>query len=155
MLIKSLAAAALVAAIAPAMAEAADIEVGQLTCRQTDRSNLIFFSDASFSCLFHPVEGPNERYDGSVSKIGVDLGSNKVETIVWFVFAPSSGIAPGALEGAYYGGSADASLGTGAGVRALVGGFDRSITLQPAAVSGHEGMGVAAGVEQFELKFRN
>lgn len=140
-----------VVALSP-LAAMAEVEIGQLTCRQTDRTNLIIFSEAEFSCVFDPVNGPNERYTGAVSKIGVDLVSNKVETMVWFVFAPADTMAPGALVGDYYGASGDASVGAGAGARALVGGFERSFSLQPAAFSGQEGVGIAAGIEQFTLK---
>lgn len=143
-------AATLVAA--PFAASAADgVEIGQLTCRQTDRTNLILFSEAKFSCIFNPTEGPNERYRGEIDKVGLELTDDKVETIVWYVFAPREGVSKGSLEGAYYGVSADAAIGAGAGARVLLGGFERSITLQPAAVSAERGIGVAAGIEEFEL----
>ena len=149
-----LAAATAAAALAAPFAAAAEssVEVGQLTCRQTDRTNLVLFSSAEFACTFDPVSGPNESFTGSVSKIGVDLTDDKVETIVWYVFAPSADTEPGALAGEYYGVSADASLGAGVGAKVLVGGFERSFTLQPAAVSGTRGLGLAAGIEQFKLK---
>lgn len=138
----------------PMLASAQAIEVGQLTCRQTDRTNLVIFSEASFACVFDPVSGANETYRGTVSKIGVDLSTSKVETMVWYVFSPANSDAPGALAGDYVGGSADVSLGVGAGVRALIGGLDLSISLQPAAISGQEGIGIAAGIESFELTFQ-
>lgn len=137
-----------------ATAASADVEVGQLTCRQTDRANLVFFSEANYACTFDPIQGANEQYEGAVNKVGVDLSTSKVETMVWYVLAPSADAAPGALAGDYFGASADAALGAGAGARVLVGGFDRSFTLQPTAVSGTEGVGVAVGIEQFELSAR-
>ena len=148
----ALVAAAILAAAPVAASAADDIEIGQLTCRQTDRTNLILFSEAKFACTFDPADGPNEIYRGEVDKVGVDLTSDKVETIVWYVFAPSADTEPGALAGDYYGVSADASLGAGVGAKVLVGGFERSFTLQPAAVSGTRGLGLAAGIEQFKLK---
>lgn len=147
----AIALAATIAAAPFAALAADDIEIGQLTCRQTDRTNLILFSEAKFSCIFDPADGPNERYTGEIDKVGIDLTNDKVETIVWYVFAPSAGHGPGALEGSYYGVSADAAIGAGAGARVLVGGFERSFTLQPAAVSAERGIGVAAGIEEFEL----
>lgn len=145
-----LAAFSAVVLLAPA-AIAQSVEIGQLTCRQTDRTNLVLFSSAEFSCTFDPTEGPNERYTGKARKIGVDLSTSKVETMVWYVFAPSNGVASGALAGTYLGASADAALGAGAGARVLVGGFQDSFTLQPAAFSGVEGVGIAAGLEEFAL----
>lgn len=138
----------------PVYAANENIEIGQLTCRQVDRSNLVIFSSAKFSCSFDPIDGPNESYTGSVSKVGVDLTDGKVETIVWYVFAPSVTTASGALSGDYFGVSADASVGAGLGGRVLIGGLEDSIALQPAAVSGTQGLGLAAGIEQFKLKSR-
>lgn len=138
----------------PAVAAGEKIEIGQLTCRQVDRTNLVIFSSAEFSCSFDPLDGPNEAYVGSVSKIGIDLTDDKVETIVWYVVAPSATMASGALTGDYFGVSADASVGAGIGGRILIGGLEDSIALQPAAVSGTRGVGLAAGIEQFKLKTR-
>ena len=151
MRLNTLLAASLGAALLAPAAYASDpVEIGQLTCRQTDRMNLIVFSEASYSCSFNPVDGPNEMYTGKVGKIGVDLSTSKVETMVWYVFAPSNA-KPGALAGTYIGASADAALGVGAGARVLVGGFENSFTLQPASVFGTEGVGVAVGIEEFKL----
>lgn len=139
------------AALLAPSAFAQSVEIGTLTCRQTDRTNLIIFSDASYACSFNPTEGANERYSATVEKLGVDLSTSKVETMVWYVFAPSNA-KPGALEGVYVGASADAALGVGAGARVLVGGFENSFTLQPASVFGTEGVGLAVGIEEFRLK---
>jgi hypothetical protein len=146
-------AAALVAA--PVFAQSAGVELGQLTCRQTGRSNLVIVSDATFDCVFEPTgDRARERYEGVVQKIGVDLSTTKQETIVWLVFAPGATPEPGALEGVYAGASADVSLGVGAGAKLLVGGDARRISLQPAALSGQEGYGAAVGLESFKLAYK-
>ena len=137
-------------AAAPLAASAA-VEVGTLTCEQTSKTNLLVFSEAKFDCAFQPVEGEKEYFTAKANKIGVDLSSRTVETMVWQVFAPSSDTSTGALEGNFYGATADASLGIGAGAHVLVGGGDKSITLQPLSFSGIEGIGVAAGIEEFRL----
>lgn len=141
------------AAFAPSLAAAADIQIGQLTCHQTDRTNLVIFSKASFDCAFERSGAAAEHYAGKTSKIGIDLTAMKVETMVWYVFAPSAGEGAGELQGAYIGASADAAIGAGAGVRVLVGGFENSFTLQPASFSGQQGVGIAAGIEEFELTY--
>ncbi|MEX2520424.1 MAG: DUF992 domain-containing protein [Paracoccaceae bacterium] len=150
-IIKCFAAAMSAAALMlPAVASADDVEVGVLTCKQSDSTNLVVFSKATYVCDFDPTEGENVAYTGKVQKIGVDLSVATVETLVWLVFAPSTG-KPGALAGTYVGASADVALGVGAGVKVLVGGLDESITLQPASVSGSEGIGAAIGLEEFVL----
>ncbi|QIE54912.1 DUF992 domain-containing protein [Pikeienuella piscinae] len=143
------------AALAPVVvsAEENDVEIGTLTCRQIDRTNLVVFSEATFDCTFDPTSGENEKYKGKTTKVGVDLTAYKVETLLWYVFAPSADHAPGALQGDYGGASVDATVGVGGGVRVLVGGFERSFTLQPASVSGQTGVGIAAGIEAFELTY--
>lgn len=136
-----------------ASAEENSVEIGALTCRQTDRTNLVVFSEATFDCTFDPTNGENEKYNGKTTKIGVDLTAYKVETLIWYVFAPSADHNPGALQGDYGGASVDAAVGVGGGVHVLVGGLQRSFTLQPAAVSGQTGVGIAAGIEAFELTY--
>jgi len=60
---------------------------------------------------------------------------------------------PGALEGGYGGVSAQATVGVAVGANALIGGFDKSITLQPLSIEGNKGLNVAAGIGAMNLKF--
>jgi hypothetical protein len=69
------------------------------------------------------------------------------------VVAPSSDLRPGALEGGYGGVSASATVGVGAGANVLLGGFDKSIALQPISIEGNTGLNVAAGIGALNLKF--
>lgn len=150
----ALTAAAVLGTAMPALAdEKGGIELGMLTCHQTDRTNLIVWSDATYTCTFDRVKGDEEVYTGSIDKIGVDLTINKIETIKWTVIAPNDRSEPGALSGTYVGASADAAVGVGAGARALVGGGDNSFALQPVSLSGETGVGIAAGIERFKLQF--
>lgn len=64
----------------------------------------------------------------------------------------SSNTGPTALEGNCAGLSANATVGVGGGVHALVGGLDRSIALQPLSVEGNTGLSLAAGVGQMRLR---
>jgi len=43
-------------------------------------------------------------------------------------------------------------VGVGAGVNALVGGLNRSISLQPVSIEGNTGLNVAGGVASMTLK---
>jgi hypothetical protein len=71
----------------------------------------------------------------------------------WLVLAPTkSGYGPGALAGDYAGASAEASAVVGAGANVLVGGSDRTFTLQPVSVQGQTGVNVAVGVTSFHLE---
>ena len=150
---KILIAGALAAAtsVTAAIASEGKVEAGVLTCHQTDRTNLVIISQANFDCTFKPTKGAVENYSGKIEKVGVDLTVKNAETLTWGVFAPSTDVAPNGLAGNYAGVSADVALGAGVGVHALVGGFEHSIALQPIALSGEEGVGVAAGVEGLKL----
>jgi len=127
------------------------VRIGTLTCRVDPGTGFIVGSRKNLSCRFNGNAMPNERYFGSITKIGIDIGRTGGGEIVWAVLAPSSDIGPGALEGRYFGASAEATAGVGMGANVLVGGFDRAINLQPLSVSGQIGVNIAAGISGMRL----
>lgn len=136
--------------------EAGRIEVGLLECDMTSNGGNIIVSEATYACVFDPAEVgyATEAYTAVISKFGLDLSKTDEETIAWAVLAPAEKYADGVLEGGYAGVSADASVGAGVGVKALVGGLEDSIALQPLSVSTQKGVGVALGVESMELTYQ-
>lgn len=148
------AAAVAVGAVAFSLpAAAAGVKVGTLTCHVASGWGFIFGSSKDLRCNFDPTRGHDEHYVGSVSKFGVDIGYTSGAVILWGVVAPTSSMRPSALEGDYVGATAGASVGVGAGANVLIGGFDRSITLQPLSVEGSTGLNVAAGIGAIHLKY--
>ncbi len=135
-----------------AQAQPAGVKVGTLTCDVAAGAGFIFGSTKDLTCSYEPTMAPMERYAGTISKWGVDIGYTGKGKLVWAVFAPASDVRPGALEGEYAGATAQAAVGVGLGANALVGGFDKSIALQPVSVSGTTGLNVAAGIGQISLK---
>lgn len=152
-LLASAAAIAVGAAAFAMPAEAAGVKVGTLTCQVASGWGFIFGSSKDLRCVFHPTEGRSEHYIGSVSKFGVDIGYTDSSVIVWGVIAPTSSMRPSALEGNYAGATASATVVVGAGANVLIGGFDRSITLQPISIEGSTGLNVAAGIGAIHLKY--
>jgi len=148
-----LAGAALAALAFAAPANAAGVKVGTLTCHVASGWGFIFGSSKDLRCVFHPTAGHSEHYEGSVSKFGVDIGYTDSSVIVWAVIAPTSSMRPSALEGEYAGATASATVGVGLGANVLVGGFDRSIALQPLSVEGSTGLNVAAGIGAIRLRY--
>jgi Protein of unknown function (DUF992) len=136
-----------------APASAAGVKIGTLTCHVASGWGFIFGSSKDLRCVFHPNNGMGEHYIGTVSKFGVDIGYTDSSVIVWGVFAPTTGPHRGALAGSYAGATASATVGVGAGANVLVGGFHRSITLQPVSISGSTGLNVAAGIGAISLKY--
>src|SRR5277367_1256427 len=146
----ALAAATAVAFGAPAKADG--VKVGVLNCHESSGWGFIFGSSKGLHCIYHHG-GYSERYNGDVSKFGVDIGYTSGAVIVWDVLAPNAGPERGALAGDYVGVQASASVGPGVGANALVGGFRRSFTLQPVSIQGEEGLNVAAGIGSMSLHF--
>ncbi|MEM6440324.1 MAG: DUF992 domain-containing protein [Pseudomonadota bacterium] len=150
----SVAAAALALLASPSLAQSGEarVEVGELRCELTDRTNLVLVSRTTFACAFNRNAQPTEAYTAEVTAVGIDLEMKSSEVIRWLVLAPTNAKDDaGILEGDYGGVSASASLGVGVGANALVGGFDKSIALNPLSVSGSEGIGAALGVEGMAL----
>lgn len=145
---------ALIAMAAPAAASAG-VNVGTLTCDVEAGVGYLIGSSKDVVCVYRG-NGKTEHYVGSISKFGLDLGVTNNQTVVWAVLAPGK-LGKGALEGNYFGASAEATAAVGVGVNALVGGMKKSVTLQPVSISGQTGLNVAlAGaslnLEQVKLK---
>jgi hypothetical protein len=133
-------------------AQSTGANVGSLTCNVSGGIGFIFGSSKALSCLFNRTDGIAERYSGEIKKFGVDIGVTKEAQMVWLVFAPGS-IAPGSLSGSYAGATASGTVGVGVGANVLLGGFDKSIALQPISIEGNTGLNVAAGIGALSLKF--
>ena len=147
---------AAVAVTGLACASAADaaphgVRVGDLTCNVASGWGFVFGSSKDLHCTYRG-NGRFEHYTGSISKFGVDVGYTEGGVLVWGVFAPTSDMRKGALEGDYVGASAQATVGLGLGANALTGGFDKSVALQPISVEGSKGLNVAAGIGSISLK---
>lgn len=122
----------------PALAQA--VRAGVLTCDVSAGIGLIITSQKRLSCSFVP-DNPNiarEDYDGTITKYGLDLGVVGGGLMVWAVFTGTVA-GPGFLAGDYVGASGEASLGAGVGANVLVGGSNRTVTLQPVSVSARSG----------------
>jgi hypothetical protein len=102
-----------------------------------------------------PTPTVAEHYSGKIQKFGVDIGYVSTAVIVWGVIAPTSDMAPGALAGTYVGATGSASVGVGVGANVLVGGFNKSVTLQPVSLEGNQGLNVAGGIGAIRLRFEH
>jgi hypothetical protein len=138
---------------ASANAAPAGVKVGELVCNVSSGWGFIVGSSKDLHCTYRPSNRRPEHYSGNINKWGVDLGYTDGGVLVWGVFAPSSDIRPGALEGTYAGASAQATVAVGVGANALIGGLDKSIALQPLSLEGSKGLNVAAGIGSINLKY--
>jgi len=127
-------------------------KIGTLTCDISAGIGLIITSKKQLTCMFTPSRpGPREVYIGSITKFGLDLGATAGGEMVWAVYAPTNRRF-GALAGHYAGATAEATVGAGVGANVLVGGSNRTVTLQPVSVQGQAGLNVAAGVAEMDLR---
>jgi hypothetical protein len=152
-LLGAMAAAALAfAAAAPAHAQST-VRVGWLTCNTSGGWGFVVGSEQDANCTFSHEDRVVARYKAHIEKWGVDIGYHGAGVLVWGVFAPSSGPPPGSLAGEYGGVQAGAAVGVGANANVLVGGNERTISLQPLSVEGATGVNVAAGVNELTLEY--
>lgn len=156
-LLRLTAGAALAAALVAGTGSAANagqagVRIGTLSCHVSSGFGYIIGSSRRVNCDFEQSDNPEgEHYVGHISKFGMDIGYTGGGRMVWAVFAPTSDLDEGALQGNYVGATASATVGVGVGAHALIGGFDKSIALQPLSVEGNTGLNVAAGVGQLTL----
>ena len=153
-------AAALVSTVALGFAsvpaQADSVELGLLECVVEGGNGFVFGSSKDLSCEYTPANdsAAKEAYFGVINKFGIDIGVTGTTVIEWVVLAPTTDTEyqPGSLSGDYRGVSAEASAAAGAGVNLLVGGSDQTFSLQPVSVQAQEGVNVAVGVAELQLR---
>lgn len=144
--------ASLMTALLAAPASAGTMRLGILTCDIEGGTALVIASHKGLDCTFKPSGGGHkERYTGIISKIGVDLGVTHQGSLVWAVLAVTSDYEGGQLAGNYLGATAEASVVAGGGANLLVGGFQRSFSLQPLSVQAQTGVNLALAVTSMRL----
>jgi hypothetical protein len=137
---------------APASAQSG-VTAGTLTCNVASGWGFVFGSSRLLNCTYHDSTGRNDHYVGKISKFGADIGYQEGGVLIWAVVAPTAQVGPGALSGGYGGATASATVGVGVGANALIGGSNRSISLQP-SIEGNKGLNVAAGIAAITLEYR-
>lgn len=148
---KSAAALGVLAVVLLAAPAEARVRAGLLNCTVAPGVSFIIGSQKSVTCRFNAVRGRPETYSGRITRLGLDVGFTTGGRIAWAVYAPAQR-GPGALAGGYGGASAEATISGGVGANVLVGGFKRSIALQPISVGAQEGYGLAVAISGLELE---
>jgi hypothetical protein len=149
-----LAAAAVVVmagAAQPAFAQSGGVAAGTLTCNADSGWGLILGSTTDLKCTYTSAGGRTESYTGKITKLGIDIGYHGAGVMVWAVLAPTADPAKGVLSGTYVGVTGGAHVGVGASGNLLIGGSDKTVTLQPLSIEGATGLNVAAGLAGLSL----
>ena len=105
----------------------------------------------ALDCLYTSDDGGRERYRGTISKIGPDIGYQRRGVIYWAVLSPNMRGQRGELAGHYVGASAGITFGPGVHANALVGG--NKIMLNPVSFGDANGINVAATLTDLQLVY--
>ena len=129
-------------------------QAGSLMCKVNPSIGFIFVGHQPMECTFTPTlaPAPPQYYDGAINTVGLDLGVSAGSVLGWGVFAPTAGVAQGALSGEYVGVTGDVGLGIGAGANVLLGGSARTFALQPLSLQGSIAVNVVLGVSSLKLR---
>ncbi len=138
-----------------AQADQGGVNAGVLTCVVEGGVGLLVFSSKEMQCEFVSVDGRTDLYSGNVQKFGLDVGVTGKSYVKWVVFAPVGRPRAGGLAGQYIGVSGEATAGAGVGANGLVGGSDRTFSLQPFSASIQTGVNLALGIGSMVLIYDN
>ncbi len=144
--------AAIAAMLAATPAQAAGVKVGTLTCDVEAGWGYVLGSQKDLACVFKSMNGTVANYSGDVTKLGIDVGYTNAGVMIWAVVAPSKDMRADALEGTYGGVTAGATAVVGGNLNVMVGGLDKSITLQPISIEGNSGLSVTVAIGAMQLR---
>ena len=140
--------------VSPAIAQAPPqgTAAGTLTCQLAPSIGLLIGSQQRMACRFVPNGAyPPEAYLGVMNSLGLDIGITAGGVMAWGVITPNAGPMRGKLAGKYVGASGAIGIGVGVGANVLVGGSNRSISLQPLSVEGTVGFNLSLGISGLTL----
>ena len=141
-----------IASADPAVAQR--VRAGVLTCDISAGMSFIIGSQKAVACTFAPEPpGPQQIYNGTISKFGLDVGATGGGVMVWAVFTDSiAPPGPGFLAGDYFGASGQVTVAAGPGANVLLGGSNNTVALQPISVDTSVGLNFALGVAELHLR---
>lgn len=145
--------AAAVLALMP-VAASAQSRVGVLQCSLSGGVGLIIVENQALDCVYQDESGaPPSHYVGRLTNVGANIGVSGPGELVWAVVAATGVVGPGALAGDYIGAQGSVAVGAGPGGAVLVGGSDRTVSLQPLSVQLGTGLNVSAGIGNVSLQY--
>jgi hypothetical protein len=150
---RGLCVSALLAVLAPGAASAQSLKAGVLQCHLSGGVGMILMMNQSLDCVFKSNSGARSHYIGRLTNVGANIGISGAGRMVWGVLAATNNLAPGALAGDFVGAQGSVAVGAGAGGAILVGGSNRSISLQPISVSVGTGLNLSAGIGSLNLQY--
>jgi len=141
-------------ALSSSVAMAQSVQVGTLLCHVSGGVGMIIMENQALDCVYKDAKGsPPQHYIGRLTNVGANIGISGPGELVWSVLAATNSIEPGALAGDYVGAEGSVAVGAGAGGAVLIGGSNKTISLQPVSVSLGTGLNVSAGIGNVSLQY--
>ncbi len=150
-IIKTVAIAAVATAVYAGAANAGAGKLGVLSCDVDGGWGAVVGSYKKVACTFTDTSGKKTKYDGSITRVGVDVGYLANRKIVWAVVGAGKDV-KSHLSGTYTGVGVNATAAIGVGANALIGGMKNGIVLNPVSIEGTTGVAVAAGITSLHLE---
>jgi hypothetical protein len=136
------------------VAMAQSVQVGTLLCHVSGGVGMIIIENQALDCVYTDAKGsPPQHYIGRLTNVGANIGISGPGQLVWNVLAATNAVQPGALAGDYVGAEGSLAIGAGAGGALLVGGSNKTISLQPLSVSLGTGANLSAGLGNVSLQY--
>lgn len=134
-----------------ATAQENTVKTGLLKCFVSGGAGFIIGSTKDLDCKYEGLDGSRDTYRGEISKFGIDIGATGKGVMYWTVLAPTGKLGRRALAGDYAGVTAGAAVVVGAGANAMLGGSNKTVTLQPLSGQVEEGLNLAVGIAEMKL----
>lgn len=134
-------------------ASAQSAKVGTLVCHISGGVGMILMENQALDCVFKSQSGATSHYIGRLTNVGLNIGITGSGQLIWGVLAATNEIGPGALAGDYAGAQGAVGVGVGVGGAVLVGGSNKTISLQPISVSAQTGLNLSAGIGNISLQY--
>jgi hypothetical protein len=134
-------------------ASAQSAQIGSLVCHISGGVGMILMENQALDCVFKDNTGSTSHYIGRLTNVGLNIGITGSGQLVWGVLAATDKIGPGALAGDYAGAQGAVGVGVGVGGAVLVGGSNKTISLQPISVSAQTGLNLSAGIGNISLQY--
>jgi hypothetical protein len=139
--------------LAPISALGQTATAGMLQCRLSGGVGMILIENQALDCVYKGLSGPPQHYIGRLTNVGANIGISGPGEMIWNVVTATNKVGPGELTGDYAGAQGSVAVGAGVGGAILIGGSNKSISLQPVSVSVSSGLNLSAGFGNLNLQY--
>ena len=132
------------------------VYIGALTCEIAESTGYLIGSSKDMDCVFEPLIGGQQAYDGAFNRLGIDVGYTTKMRMLWKVFSIGSNHGPDAVVGKFIGENAAITADQQTGGNWLYGGQDGAAVMQATALldGTDQGYKIEYGVAQITLRIR-